>query len=252
MRRIRAYQEQALQTGMSVQLDARVSHHWLHVLRLQTGEQVCLFNGDGRDYSGQLKVAGRRNASVQLQTAHTVADNEQPQLTLYQGLCRGERMDLVVQKATELGVNVIQPLQTRHSQLQLQGARLRKRMQHWQQVIISACEQSGRASLPALHEPLPVSALLPADHSGLSLLLQPGAPTSLASRLRAVSAASQLQLAVGPEGGFSADEIQQLDRIGFASVSLGNNVLRTETAAMAAVALVKLGYTSESADAVSG
>ncbi|MBU1188886.1 MAG: 16S rRNA (uracil(1498)-N(3))-methyltransferase [Gammaproteobacteria bacterium] len=252
MRRIRAYQDQPLQAGMQVQLDARVSHHWLQVLRLRTGEPVWLFNGDGQDYPGQLQVTGKRSGSVLLQTPQVVCGNRWPRLLLCQGMCRGERMDLVLQKATELGVDEIQPLQTQHSQLHLHGTRLRKRMQHWQQVIISACEQSGRACLPSLHPPLPVSALQSAGQHGLCLQLYPGAETSLAACLRAVSAQTTLRIAVGPEGGFSDEENDQFDRIGFVRVSLGNNVLRTETAAMAAVALVKLGRSSETAESISG
>lgn len=230
---------------MQVQLDARVSHHWLQVLRLRTGAPVWLFNGDGQDYPGQLQVTGKRSASVVLQSPQLVCGNPWPRLMLCQGMCRGERMDLVLQKATELGVDDILPLQTRHSQLQLHGARLHKRMQHWQQVIISACEQSGRARLPGLHTPLPVSALQPAGQHGLCLQLYPGAETPLAACLRAVSTQTTLRLAVGPEGGFSDEENDQFDRLGFVRVSLGNNVLRTETAAMAAVALVKLGCFAE-------
>ena len=241
MRRIRAYQNQPLQAGAQVRLDARVSHHWLHVLRLHTGAQVWLFNGDGLDYPGQLQVGGKRSCTVLLQAPQAVTGNVQPRLLLYQGLVRAERMDFVLQKTTELGVDEIQPLQTRHSLLQWHGARLRKRMQHWQQVMISACEQSGRATLPLLRAPVPVSAAQPSGRRNqLCLLLQPGADRSLFTQLQKASAQRDIQLAVGPEGGFSADECDQLAGFGFVPVSVGNNVLRSETAAMTAVALVKL------------
>jgi len=240
MRKIRGFQNQPLQAGMEVQLDERVSHHWLHVLRLQADDEVWLFNGDGLDYPGRLQVHSKRCAAVLLQEPQAVAGNAQPHLKLYQGLCRGERMDWVLQKATELGVDEMQPLQSQHSQLQLHGARLRKRMQHWQQVIVSACEQCGRASVPLLREPLPVSAVAQNGSSSRCLLLHPQADSSLAGALLLAADQGDVQLAVGPEGGFSTAEVLLFGEAGFVAVSLGNNVLRTETAAIAAVALVKL------------
>lgn len=250
MRKIRAYQQQPLQPGSEVVLDERVSHHWRHVLRLQSGAQVWLFNGDGMDYAGQLLMRDKRHCEVLLQAAQAVLGNQQPRLQLYQGLARAERMDFVLQKATELGVDEIQPLQTQFSQLQLHGGRLRKRMQHWQQVIISACEQSGRATLPLLHEPVPVSAVAATDDTEvLDLLLQPRAACSLSRRLQQAADKLEIRLTVGPEGGFSEAENQQFVELGFAPVTVGSNVLRTETAAIAAVALVKLaGFSRCAAD----
>ncbi len=241
VRRIRAYQDQPLQAGMEVQLDQRVSHHWLQVLRLPAGTEVWLFNGAGVEYPGRLLVHGRGRCGVLLQPPQAVQGNARPRLTLYQGIARGERMDFVLQKTTELGVDEIVPLQSQHSQLRVPVARLQKRMQHWQQIIISACEQCGRASLPRLLEPQPVTAVQCANDSCVRRwLLHPAAPTTLATALGTVSAATALELAVGPEGGFSAAELRHFSQVGFEPVNLGNNVLRTETAALAAVALVKL------------
>jgi len=241
MRCIRAYQEQSLQAGMEVLLDQRVSHHWLHVLRLRSGVEVRLFNGDGRDYPGVLQVLGKREGKVMLHSPIRVAENTAPRLMLLQGLCRGERMDLVLQKATELGVNEIIPLHTEHSQVRLHGARLRKRMQHWRQVMISACEQCGRATLVRLHEPKTVAALATAtSKADLRLLLQPDAGDALTVALQRGADGSAVQIAVGPEGGFSAAEVGCFGQAGFMQVHLGDNVLRTETAAITAAALVKL------------
>ncbi len=246
MRAIRAYQEQSLQAGMQVLLDERVSHHWLQVLRLRSGAKVRLFNGDGHDYPGVLEVSGKRAGKVRLYEPLRVTENITPRLTLLQGLSRGERMDLVLQKATELGVNEIIPLHTEHSQVRLHGARLRKRMQHWRQVMISACEQCGRATLVRLHEPETVTTVAAtAGKADLRLLLQPAAGDALTAALQSRADGCAVLLAVGPEGGFSVAEASCFDQAGFLPVHLGRNVLRTETAAIAAAALVKLAVVTD-------
>ncbi len=249
MRCVRAYQDAPLQVGGKLLLDACVTHHWLHVLRLQAGHAVSLFNGDGYDYQGELQLdkhsSNKRSASVLLQQQHQVSADALPRVRLFQGLSRAERMDWVMQKATELGIDAIVPLQCQHSQLQLRGSRLGKRMQHWQQVIISACEQSGRACLPQLQAPLaPADLPVNSGPGRLQLVLHPDAAEPLHRLLtKAGQPLLEVDLCIGPEGGFSALELQQLQRLGFVTAALGQTILRTETAAVAALALLKLsGY----------
>lgn len=238
MRLTRCHVDQALSAGAEIVLPEATANHLLRVLRLREGDACVLFNGDGNDYDAILASAGKREARARLGAARAT-DNESPlPVTLVQGIARGEKMDLILQKATELGVAAIIPVNAERTEVKLDAARAEKRVAHWHSVIVSACEQSGRARVPALAAPTALAALaaaLPAD--GTRLTLDPYGAHRLAS-LPAPGAAGVI-VAIGPEGGWSERDRQLLTGIGFDGLQLGPRILRTETAGLAAIAALQ-------------
>lgn len=235
----RIYLPQPLASGTTVQLDARAQRHAVRVLRLQAGDSLILFNGEGGEYHATLEDSRREGAQVSLREFNDRERESPLDIALLQGVARGEKMDLILQKAVELGVSRVVPLATERSQVKLSGERLDKRMQHWRGVIIHACEQCGRNRLPELAELQDLNAVLAAHGPGrLGLLLDPTAdrgPHGLAGT-RALS------LLIGPEGGLSASERDQARSAGFQGVRLGPRILRTETAGLAALAALQCLY----------
>lgn len=237
MRSIRGYLDAPLATGATLALPEALTHHLTRVLRLKRGDPVTLFNGDGNDYLARLVSLEKRGAEALVESQEQVHTESPLRLTLAQGLCRGEKMDLVLQKATELGVSHVELLASERSEVRLSGEREERRMGHWRQVIASACEQCGRARLPALTAPvaLPTWASSRAGQAELRITLDPGADL----RLRDLPIATDVVLAVGPEGGFADSELALLQRNGFVGVRLGPRILRTETAGLAALAALQ-------------
>ncbi|TAM60228.1 MAG: 16S rRNA (uracil(1498)-N(3))-methyltransferase [Rhodanobacter sp.] len=238
MRNIRLHVDLPLAVGAELPLPAPAAEHATRVLRLVAGDPLTLFNGDGCDYSARILTLTRREVVVQVQ-ARQVPDNESPlALTLAQGVARGEKMDLIVQKATELGVVRIVPLLTERAEVKLDAARAEKRLLHWRAVAASACEQSGRACLPEIHPALPLAAWLDGlvEDGALRLALLPQA-TQSARELRFTTAAGLL--VVGPEGGLGERDVAALTLAGFGGLRLGPRILRTETAGLAALAALQ-------------
>lgn len=236
MRLPRFYTTQALNTGESIQLEASPSHHLLRVLRLQAGEPVQLFNGNGREYRAVLEASDGKLARLAVTAEHRPQRESGLHISLGQGISRGERMDLVVQKAVELGANRITPLWTRRSQVRLSGKRLDKRQDHWRGIVQAACEQSGRVLIPELQAATGLDKWLqapPADT--LRLVLDPGADTTL----HALQHPACVQVLIGPEGGFEEQEVEAAVAAGFQRIRLGARVLRTETAALATLAALQ-------------
>ncbi len=236
MRLSRAFVDLPLATGMRLALPARAAEHLVRVLRLRQGDACVLFNGDGHDYGARIAASDRRETVVVVEDARRI-DNESPlRITLLQGIARGERMDLILQKATELGVARILPVFAERTEVRLDGDRLDKRMAHWRSVVASAAEQCGRARLPALEAPAP---LLPAaaGTEGLRLTLDPGGAADLATLAR--PEAMSITVAIGPEGGWSPRDRDALAAAGFTGLRLGPRILRTETAGLAAIAALQ-------------
>lgn len=229
----RVFTDQALADGARIALEAGPSHHLLRVLRLKAGAELHVFNGRGGCHRARLAGSDGARALVEVGTIDR-DDRESPlAVTLAIGISRGERMDWIVQKSVELGVTVIQPLTTRRTEVRLKGERSARKLVHWRQIAIAACEQSGRNRIPEIRAPQPFQALLdsPAE---LRLVLAPGAGQSLAGL---ADAPQSLSLLVGPEGGLAAEEIAAAEAAGFLAVGLGPRVLRTETAPLAALAI---------------
>ena len=208
------------------------------VLRLRIGDAVTIFNGEGPEWPAVIEGMTKTTATLRIGEAYEARTESPLKVHLVQGISRGERMDYVVQKATELGVKRITPVLTEYGVVKLDDKRREKRREHWAHVAASACEQSGRTRLPLVDAPMPLKnwfGAKPAD-ADVDLVLKPGAPTSLAG---AAAPRTKVCLLIGPEGGFSPGEYEDAALAGFRAVSLGPRVLRTETAAAAALAIVQ-------------
>ena len=241
MRLTRVFVDLPLAPGARVALPEDAAAHLVRVLRLREGEACVLFNGDGHDYDATLASATKRGVDAVVGDTRAI-DNESPlRLVLLQGIARGEKMDLILQKATELGVAAIAPVFADRTEVRLDGDRLDKRMAHWRSVVISACEQSGRARIPEL---LPArnlaeaAAALPAD--ALKLTLDPQGEHRSASL--ALPASATVVIGIGPEGGWSEKDRTVLRDRGFTGLRLGPRVLRTETAGLAAIAALQARF----------
>lgn len=241
MRAIRTYVDLPLAVDTELELPAPAIEHVVRVLRLAAGDVITLFNGDGRDYAATLLEVGRATARVQVTAAGANPSESPLELTLAQGLARGDKMDLVVQKATELGVARLVPLTTERSEVRLDAARAGKRHAHWRAIAASACEQCGRARLPEILPATPLAAWLAAlvDDGASRLALLPAATRSLRECPPPTTGAV---LVVGPEGGLGAHDVELLRAAGFNGLRLGPRILRTETAGIAAIAALQALY----------
>ena len=235
----RFFIEQKLALGAQLLLPPGPSRHAARVLRLSTGDTLELFNGEGGAYAARIEQIRKDDVEVRV-TAFEDTDCESPlQVLLAQGISSGERMDYTLQKAVELGVSAIQPIAAKRSVVKLAGERAGKRVAHWQGVVNSACEQSGRNLVPAVAQPLSLADWLAQRPSGRLLFLSPQASTKLVD----LPTPQDLQILVaGPEGGFEADEIAALESADAIAVRLGPRVLRTETAALAALAAMQVAW----------
>lgn len=238
MRLTRAHVDAPLAPGMRLALPDDVAAHLLRTLRLGEGDACVLFNGDGHDYDCRVTVAGKRGGEVEVLAARAV-DNESPlRIVLLQGVARGEKMDLILQKATELGVSGIVPVNSERSEVRLDAARAGKRLAHWRGVVASACGQSGRAVLPPVSAPAGLAdavAALPAD--ALKFSLDPTAAACV--RGLADPGERTLVVGIGPEGGWSPRDRAVLAAAGFEGLRLGPRILRTETAGLAAISALQ-------------
>ncbi len=229
----RLYLDAPLAAGDLVTLPEAAAHHAVRALRLQAGEEVVLFNGRGGEYAATIESIAKAAVTVRIE-AFSAIERESPlAVTLLQGLSSGDRMDLTVQKSVELGVHAIQPVATEKSVVRLAGERAAARCEHWRRIAIASCEQCGRNRIPEILPPLPLARYAaPAD--ALKLVLAPDAGASLKQAIH--GNAATIVLAVGPEAGFSETEERLLVATGFQPVTLGPRILRTETAAPAALA----------------
>ncbi len=257
-----------LPLGSHVELPDSIVHHWCRVLRANIGDQGILFDGFGGEYKVELKAISKKNATATLLT-HLKVDRTAPIISkIGLVMSRGERMDYAVQKATELGVTAIQLLSSHHGEVNLKPAQIEKKLAHWQQVAIAACEQCGLNRPPLILAPLsinewlnqpasdalntatlvsPIVSILSQDtyyqvlRSAANLRMQmsvpaagqPAKPEKLASVLKQES--PYIELLIGPEGGLSDDECQKAESVGFMPWQIGSRVLRTETAPVVAL-----------------
>jgi len=216
-------------------LPVDAAHHATRVLRLRDGDAVVLFDGRGGEYEARLVVSARGQVAAQTGQRRDPERESPLQITLVQAVSSSEKMDFTIQKAVELGVAAIQPVLSAKSVVRLSAEREAKKLAHWKRIAIAACEQCGRNRLPELREAMSVDAYCRAPGpAALRLLLSPGENPGLLSLRSKIERA--VTLAVGPEAGFSDAEERLLQRAGFVPVRLGPRILRTETAALAALA----------------
>ncbi len=241
MRLTRVFVDQPLAAGAHVTLPESAGAHLVRVLRLREGEACVLFNGDGHDYDARLLSAGKRGVEAEVDAVRIV-DNESPlRLVLLQGIARGEKMDLILQKATELGVAVIAPVFADRTEVKLDHDRLEKRIAHWRSVVTAACEQSGRARVPDVLPPRGLAeAAASLDGDALKLTLDPVGEHRFDTLSRSV--AGGIVIGIGPEGGWSEKDRIILRTHGFSGLRLGPRVLRTETAGLAAIAALQAKF----------
>ena len=238
MTQTRIYIDVPLRAGDTVELDGDKSRYLGKVLRLRKGDAVTAFNGNDGEFHATLAGVSKTMASLNLGDAIECGAESQLKVQLVQGISRGERMDFVVQKATELGVKRITPVLTEYGVVKLSAERAEKRQRHWQKVAISACEQSGRVRPPLVEAPLTLKRWFGERSAAADtdLILKPGADKSLVS---VAAPRTKVCLLVGPEGGFSQTEYEDAQISGFIPVSLGPRILRTETASIAALSVVQ-------------
>lgn len=243
MRIPRIYTSLTLNEGATIELEESPSHHLVKVLRMSVGRELVLFNGLGGEYRAEIAATSKKTATVSISKFSDV-DTESPlQSHLAIGLSRGERFDLAIQKASELGVTEITPLFTERTEVKLQGERLEKKMAAWQKIIVSACEQSGRTAIPKLNTACSIT-----EFFELAINAQEENHTKFvlhhrnACKLSTLEKQENVVFMVGPEGGLSDIEIETAHQHGYQNLNLGPRVLRTETAPLAALSLFQMHW----------
>lgn len=216
------------------QLPETQAHYIGRVLRHAAGDAVQLFDGSGNEFLGELIEVGKKNVRVELRETFAGLAESPLHIHLGQGLSRGERMDWAIQKASELGANAITPIVSERCEVRLKDERADKRMAHWRQVAISACEQCGRSVIPVIHPPLGLSDWLDQVEAELKLVLHP-----VAEPLASHGKPQSLAFLIGPEGGLADAEVTQAKNAGFHAARLGPRVLRTETAPVVALSVAQ-------------
>jgi 16S rRNA (uracil1498-N3)-methyltransferase len=241
MRLTRVFVDLPLAPDAHIVLPESAGAHLVRVLRLREGEACVLFNGDGHDYDATLLSAGKRGVEAKVLATRVIGNESPLRLALLQGIARGEKMDLILQKAAELGVTAIAPVFADRTEVRLDGERLEKRIAHWRSVVISACEQSGRARIPALMPARTLAETANAlDADMLKLTLDPLGEYRF-DTLSPVGVAG-IMIGIGPEGGWSEKDRETLRGAGFIGLRLGPRVLRTETAGLAAIAALQAKF----------
>lgn len=235
MRIPRIYEPQPLQAGADITLGEVASQHLGKVLRMQPGDSIVLFNGEGQEFPATIAAVSKKSVSVRLEQGLSPATESPLRVHLGQCLSKGDRMDYAVQKATELGVTAITPLFSERSEVKLPADRAEKRQRHWQQIAISACEQSYRTQVPDLVMPANLSEWLNTVEADLKLVLDPRGAEPLDTQLTPQSVA----MLIGPEGGLSDAEVEMAVNAGFKPIVLGPRILRTETAPVVALTLLQ-------------
>lgn len=229
----RIYTPEDLALNTYLDLDSQASTHLIKVLRLNTGAELRLFNGDGCEYLAHITIANKKNAQVKINQVLSTQANINFPLHLGQVVSKGDRMDFTIQKATELGITDITPLWSERCDVRLKGERLEKKMEHWKKVAISACEQSGRNHIPTIHPAMTYHEWASKVVADTKLILH----TRDQKPLSEIIPPNSVALLVGPEGGFTDDEVSLCIQHNFTGLTLGPRILRTETAALAALSV---------------
>ena len=234
----RIYHPETLTAGTSIVLTSGAATHVSRSLRLSENDELRLFNGDGFDYLGRITQARQHRIIVDICDRLLCATESPLPITLLQGICRNARMDILIQKSTELGVHHIVPVSCQRSVARIEKERAARKIEHWQKIAISACEQCGRARIPVIEPPCkPFEAIeRHAPEDATKLLLDPAGMHSVEAELRP---GVPVVLFIGPEGGLTEDEIAGATEAGFRQIRLGPRVLRTETAPITALSIIQ-------------
>jgi 16S rRNA (uracil1498-N3)-methyltransferase len=239
MRLNRVYVDMPVSSGSLIELPPSAAQHLAKVLRARSGDEIVLFTGDGREFAAAVESIRGSRVTAAVGEARAI-DRESPlAVTLVQCIARGDRMDVIVQKATELGVVRIVPVMSRRSVVRLDAAQAASKAEHWRGIAVAACEQCGRNRLPVIEAPRQLIRHLGEEPpAGARLVLEPDAGNADAE----LKIDAAVEMAVGPEGGFDGEELEAFRVSGFLPVALGPRVLRTETAALAGLAWLQSRY----------
>jgi len=232
MRVPRIFQQHDLAIGISFELDERAFKHLVQVLRFSEGRELILFNGLGGEYHAKLISVSKRSAQAQILSFNDISRESPLDIHLAQCISKGDRFDFAIQKAVELGVKTITPVISARSQLKLNEERREKKVAHWQQVAISACEQSGRTRSIEINEPMGLADHLARAQAQTRLILHPDGTKKLSE----IKLTNSFDLLIGPEGGFEDKELALAKQAQFEAIQLGTRILRTETAPIAMIA----------------
>ncbi|MFT4058158.1 MAG: 16S rRNA (uracil(1498)-N(3))-methyltransferase [Legionella sp.] len=236
MKTIRIYQPGEYQCGQLLELSPEASQHVGVVLRMQVGERLTLFCGDNREFGATIIAVKKKQVSVMVETVTTINIESPLSIHLGQAISKGERMEWVMQKAVELGVATIRPIITTRCVVKLDKERMAKKLHQWQAIVIAACEQCGRNTVPKVHQPVYLQEYLQEAQADLKLILEPETDNNW----RAYDVQKNtIALLIGPEGGFSEAEVQLALSQDFQPLSLGPRILRTETAAITALSVLQ-------------
>jgi len=234
MKKIRLYQNTVFKVGDKVSLEKNNEHHLLKVLRFPVGKTITLFNGDGFDYQA-IVTSTKKTYKIEVVSQQKNESESSLDLSLAQGIAKGEKMDFLIQKAVELGVTRIIPIQTEHCVVRLKADKVAKRIDHWQKIANHSCGQSGRSVIVDISLPKTLTELLNIpNHNGFVLHHR------ATENLQTMEKPSKATILIGPEGGLSDVEIKQAINAGFQPLLFGKRILRTETASLVAIANMQL------------
>ncbi|MDC0542093.1 16S rRNA (uracil(1498)-N(3))-methyltransferase [Methylophilaceae bacterium] len=237
----RFYHSNSLDLNQIISLDEFASHHALRVMRVKVDDFLILFNGDGFEYRGRVSDINKKTINVEILSKEKNNNESTININLFQSISSNEKMDMVIQKATELGVSSIQPIFTSRSTIKLSLERAKKRLIHWRQVSISACEQSGRSKIPTIKSPIGFDQVSEGiTTNSLNLLLHPDNLEESSNLPNEYS--GDINIFIGPEGGFNQDEVLLLKKQNCTNIQLGKRILRTETAPLAIIAILQYKY----------
>jgi len=239
----RFYHSKSININENIVMDDFAAHHALKVMRLKNNDQLILFNGDGSDYTGQVINISKRQVEVSIKSKKNIGNESNLRVILLQALTSSEKMDLIIQKTTELGISEIQPIVCERSIVKIKKEKIEKKLSHWRQVSIAACEQCGRAKIPKIHEPENIikylERIIESDKE-TKIILSPESSESLSNITSSIK--QNIKVLIGPEGDFTKQELDLSIQKGFSPIKIGPRILRTETAPISILSILQYKY----------
>tara|TARA_B100000795_G_scaffold237399_1_gene197978 strand:- start:844 stop:1581 length:738 start_codon:yes stop_codon:yes gene_type:complete len=239
----RFYHSKPININENVVMDDFAAHHALKVMRLKNNDQLILFNGDGFDYTGQVTNISKRQVEVSIKSKKNIDSESNLRVILLQALTSSEKMDLIIQKTTELGISEVQPIICERSIVKIKKEKIEKKLTHWRQISIAACEQCGRAKIPKIHEPENIIKYLEKimeSDKDTKIILSPEATKSLDNITS--NTMKDIKVLIGPEGDFTKQELGLSIEKGFVPIKIGPRILRTETAPISILSILQYKY----------
>ena len=239
----RFYHSKSININETIVMDNFAAHHAIKVLRIKNDDKLILFNGDGSDYQGQVVNIDKKNVEVLINSKKIINNESNLNVTLLQALTSNDKMDWIIQKTTELGISNIQPIICERSIVKIKNDKIQKKILHWRQVSIAACEQCGRAKIPKIHEPENIIKYLEKvtkSDNETKIILSPDATQSLNKVSPNIE--QDIKVLIGPEGDFTKQELEFAIKKGFLSIKIGPRILRTETAPISILSILQYKY----------